>query len=184
MALRRTTLILLIVLGVVIAAGVVLYFMFPDKVNEVLNRSTTTNTNTAVTANVNTSITPTNLSTTQDLSGDTALTASVKAGTTVVQFTSFDRVETFDQTPAPANQQYVVMYFEGVDGAATNAVFNALDTAQMVSGNQRYSRDVLKVAANVVKNDRGYIVFIVPASSKNLTLEVGSGADVQSVKLP
>lgn len=182
MALRRTTLTLLIVLILVIAGGGVLYFMFPETVNTVLNRNTTITTNTTV--NTNTSVTPTNLSTTQDLVGDNPLTGTIKVGTTEVKFTSFDRVETFNQTAAPAGQQYVVLYFEGVDGSATNAVFNTFDTAQVTAGDKRYSRDVLKVAANIVKNDRGYIAFIVPTTSKDLTLEVGSGANVQTVKLP
>lgn len=184
MAMRRTTLILLIVLVVVVIGAAALYLMFPDKVNEVFSGKKTSNTNTTTTVNTNTVSVPTNLSTTQDLSGDTALTGSIKVGATTVSFTSFDRVDTFDQTPAPANQQYVIMYFEGIDGAATNAVFNALDTAQMVSGDNRYSRGVLKVATNIVKNDRGYIVFVVPVDSQQLTLEVGSGANVQQVKLP
>ncbi len=185
MVLPRRTLILLVILVVVIAAGVVGFVMFPDQVREALGGKTNANstTNTSVN-NTNTSTTPTNLSTPQDLSGDTALTATVKIGMVDVKFTSLDRLENFDQTVAPANQRYVVVYFEGLDQSATAAVFTTMSASQLVDGNKRYSPDKLKVATNVVANDRGYVVFLVPTNAGKLVLEVGSGAEVQRVELP
>lgn len=185
MAIRRTTVILVSILALVVVAGVVLFMMFPDQAREALGGKSSTNstTNTA-TQNSNTTTAPTNLSTPQDLSGDTPLTATMKVGASTIVFSSLDRLNAFDQIPAPENQRFVVMYFEGLPAAETASVFEALAQAQLVDGDKRYSPDKLKIATNVVKNDRGYLVFIVPTDAGKLVLEVGSGTEVQRVELP
>lgn len=184
MVLRRTTLILLVVLTVLVVGAVVGFIMFPERVKDALNGKTNTNTTTPTVTNTNSSTTPTNLSTPQDLNGDTPLTATLKFGTTELQFTSLDRLPTFDQIAAPEGQQYVVLYFEGIASAATAMVFDSLASAQLVDGAKRYTPEKLKVATDVVKNDRGYIVFITPSTAGKLMMEVGSGAEAQSVVLP
>lgn len=182
MVMRRTTLILLAVLGVVVIGAVAMYFVFPDQVRNVLGGSNTNTTNLNTTTN--TSTTPTNLSTPQDLSGDTALTSTLKIGTGELQFSSLDRIGEFEQTPAPEGEEYIIMYFEGLDASLTSSAFTVLSAAQLVDGSKRYTPTKLKVATNVVKNDRGYIVFVAPTSVTKPVLEVGTGADVQRVELP
>lgn len=182
MALPRRTLVLIVVLILAIAAAGAVWFMFPEKIDSVFGgKKGGTNTNIVV---ENTNTTTANLSTPQDLSGDTPLTATVKIGTTEVKFTSLDRLGNFDQTAAPANQQHLILYFEGLNPADTSTVFTALNGAQIVDGDKRYSIVSLKVASNIVKNDRGYAVFLIPTTTGKLTFEVGTGPDLQRVDLP
>ncbi len=181
MAMRRTTVILLSILAVICIGGA--GYLWATHTAIVVPWAKNTNT-TNLNITTNTSTTPTNLSTPQDLSGDTPLTSTLKLGTGELQFSSLDRIGEFEQTPAPDGQEYIIMYFEGLDASLTSSAFTVLSAAQLVDGSKRYTPSKLKVATNVVKNDRGYIVFVAPTSVTKPVLEVGTGADVQRVELP
>jgi len=85
---------------------------------------------------------------------------------------------------AGTGKEYVIVYFDGIAGDKVLAVEQVLEhDATLVSGKDTYPLAGLKVATTVVKNDRGYLKFAVPSGTKNLTLQIGTGASAQTVKL-
>lgn len=179
----RTTLILILVLAVVAIGGGVYLWLNKDNLSFSNTPTTNTTTNTTV-SNTNSTVTNLNLSTTDTQKGDKELDQSLTVAGTSVHVSSSIKADTFLGETAPKNSTFVIVYFDGLPSTSISAVNQALKTdAHLLVGSTVVPLSGLKVAGQVVQNDRGYFKFVVTSDASNMTLEVGSGNDAQRVKL-
>ncbi len=184
MPMRRTTLILIISLVVVIAAGVGLY------VTGYISLPTS-NTNTTNTANiplVNTSTntaTVTNTSLPSEVKGDTTLTGKLTIGGVALTISSMQYTTSHADVTASATSRLVMVYTDPIPVASVASVVDGMVAGMKVTykGGEAEVRRY-KVASDVVKNDRGYFLFEVPKTAGALTLVYGSDLNVQRVDVP
>lgn len=179
----RTTLILITILAIVAIGGGAYLWLNKDSLSNPLSTTNTT-TNSTTTANTNTSTANLNLSTADTLKGDKTLDTKLTVGGADIQVTSSLKAATYESVAAPAGKEFLVIYFEGISGDKVSVVDAALASgAHLLVGTTTVALTGIKVATNVVKNDRGYLKFIVPIGASNVNLEVGTGVSAQRVKL-
>ncbi len=180
---RRTTLILVIILiFVVLGGGGYLWVTHPAIV---LPWASNTNsiTNTATT-NTTTNTAPKTITLPTEVKGDTAVTGTFKLGQVTVTFNSQQKQATLDGVTADSGQTFLLVYFDGLSPADVVTVDQGLRGAKLSDGHNTYSLLALKVASTYVTGDRGFLKFSMPDQATNLQLQLGSGATLQSVKLP
>ncbi len=183
----RTTLILISVLGVVAIGGGA--YLWMNKDNLKLSPTTNTvNTNVAAQVNGNTNTVTAanlNLSTTQVFQGDKTLDKQLTVAGTALHITSTLKVDTYEGVAAPKGQQYLVIYFDPIDGGSVLAVQKALvkDAHLLAVGKSQIALAGIKMATTVIKNDVGFINFLVPSAATGLVLEIGTGSTAQHAAL-
>lgn len=179
---RRSTLILIIVLILVLAGAGVWFWFNQGALKSILNRSTV-NTNTTTTGNLNRA--PVTGTIPNVVEGNQALTGTVKVHEVTVTLTSLLKTKSFESIGADKGKTYIVIYFQPVASTDVLKVKQGLEAnAHVLAGTTVIPLDSIKVASDQVKNDRGYIKFVVLDTATNLQLEVGSGSAAQHVKLP
>ena len=180
MAMSRTTSILLVVLAVAVIGGGVYFWLNKDKVASLFN-SNQANTN-ALAENTNHAIVNGSV---QNVEGQTPLQGQITVGDTTLTVTSMTRDTKFESLDAPKDQDFVVVFFNGVSSNKVFAVQKGLmGNADVSDGKTSYALEGLKVASDLVANDHGYLKFVVPHTASKLTLEVGSGPTAQRLQLP
>lgn len=186
---RRTTLILIIILVVVIIGGGAYLWLMKDKITYPWE-STTTNTNTASTnttslptTNTATNTAPTIITLPKEIKGDTAASGTLKVGEVSIVISSQQKQATADGKTAEKGQTFLLVFFDAVEPAQIEAVDAGLKTVKLSDGKTAYSLAGIKVAGTNVIGDRGYMRFSIPETAKTLQLELGTGADMQTVKL-
>lgn len=185
---RRSTLILVIVLVVVIIGGGTYVWLNKDTLTFPWenNTSTITNANTAsvIVNNTSTNTTPITITLPNEVKGDTAASGSIKVGDTTITISSQQKQTTADGKTAEKGQTYLLVFFDAIDPAQVEAVDAGLRGVTVSDGKKAHPLAGLKVASTYVKGDRGYMRFSVPDTAKSLTLQFGTGAEMQTVKLP
>lgn len=183
---KRTTLILVSVLAVVLIGGGIYFWMNQDKVKNVLQgnqNSAAANTNTGL-ENVNSA--SGNLNLPNEQKGDQSMDATGTVAGTSLHFSSASRVDSFEGDGAGDDQMFVVVYFDGVASDKVLPVKRAIESGEIkLMTNQGEGQiATIKVATTAFQNDRGYVKFSVGSGSGNFRLQVGTGTAVQEFELP
>ncbi|MEK7538159.1 MAG: hypothetical protein AAB619_04280 [Patescibacteria group bacterium] len=182
---RQTTLILVIALAVVIIGGGL--YLWLNKTTVTLPWAKTTNTatttNTAVT-NAATNTAPKTITLPTEVKGDTTVTGKLTVGAVEVTINSQQKQASADNVNADKGQTFLLVYFDAIDPADVLTVDRGLRDVKLTAGQTTYPLLSLKVASTYVKGDRGFMKFAVPEKAANLQLQLGSGATLQTVKLP
>lgn len=181
---RRSTLILLTVLAVVVSAGGAYVWLMKDS----LKLPWTSNSNTAVNTNtvavVNTTNTATSITLPTEVKGDTVASGTLKIGSVDVKISSQQKQVTADGVTADKGQTFLLVYFDAVEPANVSVVDRGIRDVKVVNGVSSYPLLALKVASTYAKGDRGYLRFSIPEKATGLLLQLGSGTTLQTVTLP
>lgn len=183
---RRTTLILLVALAVVIISGGVYVWLNRTQFQQTIaNLSGTTKTNANTNAAVVTNVPLKVINAPVNAHGDTPLTGKLTINGVDLALTSLQRADTYQGTPAGANQTYLQIYIDPIKPEQVQAVNRTLLTnSHLTDGQTTYALQALKISSTLTLNDRGYFLFKIPTAAKNVQLVVGAGTTAQTVTLP
>lgn len=185
---RRSTLILIIILAVVIIGGGAFFWLQKDTLtfpwDKNTNTVTTTNTASVAVINTPTNTTPKTVTLPTEVKGDTVVSGNLKVGDVNITVSSLQKQTTADGKTADKGQTYLLVFFDALEPTQIEAVDAGLRGVTVSDGKTSYPLAGLKVASTYVKGDRGYMRFSIPDTAKTLTLQLGTGADKQTVKLP
>ncbi len=180
----RSSIILFTVLAVVILGGGAFLWLNKGLWMKPASTTNTTNTATVTNSSVNRLTANLNLSTPDTLKGDKSLDNTLVVASTSVHVSSSLKTATYEGAPAPAGKEFVIVYFDPITADKVEAVDQALEAnIHLVFGQETIALTGVKIAANLVKNDRGYLKFIVPTNAAHLILEFGTGSSAQRVAL-
>jgi|GEM_PF-2492926 len=186
----RTLTYLLIGLGVVVVGAGIYGYFFRDRITEFFGQ-VTGNSNTVANGNSNNpalnvnTVRFTNLSLAEEVKGSTSFNGKLTFSGTEVVLSSFSRMDVFSELNAAAGKTFLVVYIDQVTNAQATTIVGSisssvsLDTSSGTVPLRRY-----KIANDEVKNDRGYLLFEIPTTAKNLTIVNGTGPLAQRVALP
>lgn len=175
---RRSLVILIAVLLVVIIGGGLYFWLHRGTVKSVLNPQT----NSQASANTPTIAKNSNTSLPVEIKGDKTLDATVKLINGLsIHFTSLTKADSFATVTADTGKTFIIVFFEPMTGAEVLAASQTLPAeVKLQVGKNTYEASSVKVASTTVKNDRGYLKFIVPSSTTAASLVAGSN----QIKLP
>lgn len=185
---RRTTLILIIVLVVVLLGGGAYVWFMRDKITFPWDKATvqtnTSATNSTTIINTPTNTTPNTVSLPTEVKGDTAVQGTLTVEQVPVKFTSMQRTTQAEGQTAAKGQTFLVVYFDTVEPAQVEAVDMGLAALKVFDGKTSYPQVSTVVISTYTKNGHGTVRFAIPESAKTLQLQLGSGKDIQTLKLP
>ena len=186
---RRTTLILLIVLAVVVIGGGYYLATNKDKVTDLFNRNsnqTVNNTNQINTNRVtNTSIAPVNITLPVEVKGDTTLAGTLTVNGVTINLNSTLWTDSYLDLKAGEGKKLLLVYIDAVQPTQVAGLVGPITTnvSLLYQGGSSPVRRY-KVASNQVKNDRGWLLFMVPAKATKIYLTNGTGPTAESVSIP
>ncbi|MBI5467081.1 MAG: hypothetical protein HY975_02600 [Candidatus Kerfeldbacteria bacterium] len=182
---RRSTLILVIVLAAVVIGGAVYLWVNRDWLSLPGTTNTTTTTNTVTNIATATNTPAETITAPVNAQGNTPVSGKINVAGTDITVSSLQRYDTYQGATAEKGMVYLQVYIEPVAPAVVTAVSRALlaDT-RVLDTKTSYPAQTVKVSSTLSKNDRGFLIFQVPVAAKNLKLEYGSGPSAQHLDLP
>lgn len=185
---RRPTLILIIVLAVILIGGAL--YLWLSKTTVTLpwakTTNTTTNTNTGVPTTITNTVNTnkTNVTLPSEVKGDTAVSGKLKIDTIELNVSSLQKQTIDGAATAEKGKTYLFVYFDPVAPTEVLAVDAGLRAVKVTDGTSTYSVINASVISTTVQGGRGFMKFLIPEDAKNLKLQLGTGAALQSVTLP
>ncbi len=181
---RRSTLILIVALVVVLGAAAALYLTGMLKLPTNNTNTSTQNENLPL-VNSTTNTAVTNSSLPANVQGDTILTGSLTIGGVKMTISSLQYTARYADVSASSGKQLVMVYTDPIPNASITAVVDGMTTDMKVTytGGEAMVRRY-KVASDTVKNDHGYFLFEVPKNAGALTLVYGADLSAQKLTIP
>lgn len=182
----RPTLILLIVFIVVLTGGGVYLWLNRDQVSQLTNRyrstnGTADNTNSAA---ANTNASPTTRTLPSETRGSHTLSGKLTVAGVELKLTSFDALDSFLSEAAPQNKKFLIVFIDPLTADQVLKVKDTLNTdTHLTTTAGPIALSGLKLAGERVTNDRGYLKFVIPAGTKDVTVEFGTGQAAQRIPL-
>lgn len=187
MPLTRTMLNLLIALGVAVVGGGVYFALNQDRVVSLVTPKKTVNTNRATTTNVPdiNAVPHTNISVPSEIRGDTVFTGELTLAGVPIKLSSVQKSPTYIDIKAAEGKTLMVVFIDPVQSSQVPAVINAVGVdIHLDHGTNSVSPRRTKIAGDQIKNDRGYMIFEIPANATKLTLISGTGPTATRLTLP
>ncbi len=180
---------LLILISALVVAGIgggLWYWMHRDQVGQALNGNQNTNATVSTNTGNTNRTTPTNLNLSSEQKGDIAMDEHATIGGVDLHFSSVSKVDSYEGDPAGVGNSFLVVYFDGLPSSKVLGVKQAIDTGALTLTSAKGFGTIatVKVASDIVKNDRGYIKFIVKSDESGFSLNTGAGDNVHVLKLP
>lgn len=187
---RRTTIILLAVLIVILGAGTYLWVTKTKIAVPWIKESNTAVTNTAnknSASNSNTTVTPTppvNTSLPTEVKGDTAFSGTMSIGGVQLSLSSLQWTTSYNGLKPATGNKLLVIYIDPIPFMSVAAAMNGMSQVSLSTSGGVISLLQNKIAGDSIKNDRGYLLFDVPTNAKDLFLQNGPGPTAQRLSIP